>query len=176
MSHLSLRERAVIIKERFELDTFDWSTLRAYYLRNRISFRKPNYKYIQRYQKEVEIKQQQLAFVEELSAVIKDEQHKEIVYLDETTFNMWQRSTKCWAHRGMVLNLPKMRGPSITMIGAISEDRGLVHYDCFQGTNNAQTFQKFLVDLKNKCAGRRTLVVLDNLKVHKSKKLDEIYD
>jgi len=49
----------------------------------------------------------------------------------------------------MVLNLPKIRGPSITMIKAISEDCGLVHYDCSQRTKNAHTFQKFLVDLKN---------------------------
>ena len=48
MSHLSLRERAVFIKERFDLDDFDSCTLRVYYLRNRISFRKPNYMCVHR--------------------------------------------------------------------------------------------------------------------------------
>ncbi len=33
-----------------------------------------------------------------------------------------------------------------------------------------------MIRLKNKCEGRRVLIVLDNLRIHYSKKLDDVYD
>ena len=69
----------------------------------------------------------------------------------------------------------KSRGPSLTMIGAISERRGLVHHEIFAGSNTADTFINFLIKLKSKC-NHRTVVILDNLRIHHSKKLEEVYD
>ena len=34
---------------------------------------------------------------------------------------------KCWLTPGMKLSMIKERSPSITVIGAISEERGLIH-------------------------------------------------
>jgi hypothetical protein len=102
--------------------------------------------------------------------------YDEIVYLDETTFNLWHKQSKCWLAPGMKLQLVKNRGPSITAIGAISRERGLVHLEVFVEGNNAERFQTFLIGLKNRCHGRRVLVVMDNLRVHHSKILDAVFD
>ena len=45
MSHLSLRKRALIVKEKFKFQTFDWSTLRTYYIRHGVGFKRPDYRY-----------------------------------------------------------------------------------------------------------------------------------
>ena len=107
---------------------------------------------------------------------MKDKEWDEIVYIDETTFNLWQKMSKCWVVPEMSLKLVKNRGPSMTVIGGISQLRGLVHYDIITESNNADNFEHFLIALKNKCEGRKTLLVLDNLKIHYSKKLHKIFD
>ena len=61
------------------------------------------------------------------------------------------------------------------MIGAISETRGLFHHHIISESNNADHFEVFLLGLKRKCEGRRTLLILDNLRIHYSKKLNRIY-
>ena len=40
---------------------------------------------------------------------------------------MQMKLAKCWLSACMKLSMIKERGPSITVIGAISEERGLVH-------------------------------------------------
>ena len=44
-----------------------------------------------------------------------------------------------------------IRGPSITVIGAISKERGLVHFEVFVESNNSNLFLNFMQALKNKC-------------------------
>ena len=61
------------------------------------------------------------------------------------------------------------------MIGGISEQRGLVHHHTIAESNNAEHFETFLLGLKKKCEGRRTLIILDNLKIHYAKKLNPLY-
>ena len=68
------------------------------------------------------------------------------------------------------------RGHSITVIGVISEKRGLVHYHVINESNNANHFEDFLIGLKQKSQGRRVLIVLDNLRIHYAKKIQYIYD
>ena len=75
----------------------------------------------------------------------------------------------------MKLSLVNNRGPSITVIGGISESRGLVHYVVIDESNNANHFEDFLIGLKEKCDGKRVLLILDNLKIHYAKKLNYLY-
>ena len=63
----------------------------------------------------------------------------------------------------------------MTVIGAISKDRGLIHYTVIVGSNNTDTIAKFLYELRAKCSQRKTVVVLDNLTVHKASKVSAIY-
>ena len=89
--------------------------------------------------------------------------------MDETTFHVWQSPSRCWLRKGMQLNLPTTRGRSITVIGALSESRGLVHTEVFMESNNTATFSAFIQRLKQKCSERPTVVIMDNLSVHKAR-------
>jgi transposase len=46
----------------------------------------------------------------------------------------------------------------------------------FAGTNNTDTFHPFITKLKEKCSDRRCIVVMDNLSVHKSKVIQDVFD
>ena len=50
-----------------------------------------------------------------------------------------------------------------------------MHFEVFEGSNNAKTFENFLIKLEAKCTGR-TIAILDNLKVHQAKLLESVYD
>jgi len=52
--------------------------------------------------------------------MILEKRYDEIVYIDETTFHIWKKVPKYWLKHGLTLSLYKSRGPSITVIGAIS--------------------------------------------------------
>ena len=44
-SHLSLRERAALVREKFNLPSFAPTTLRDYYHREKVRYRKPQFSY-----------------------------------------------------------------------------------------------------------------------------------
>ena len=100
----------------------------------------------------------------------------DIVYIDETSFHLWMSPGRLWIKQGMRVQLPDQRGQSITMIGALSNHHGLIHTEAFAGTNTVDTFLSFILRLKEKCLGRTTIVVMDNLKVHHSKTLQPHFD
>ena len=114
--------------------------------------------------------------MQNLGTIIHDKAYDEVIYLDETTVHLQMKLAKCWLTPGMKLSMIKERGPSITVIGAISEERGLIHSLIISENNNALHFQKFLYGLKHKCRGRRVIVVLDNLRIHHAKLLNDVYD
>ncbi len=62
------------------------------------------------------------------------------------------------------------------MIGALSVNEGLFHTSVFAGSNTVATFLPFLLGLKEKCRDRPTIVVMDNLQVHKTKTIQEHFD
>ena len=100
----------------------------------------------------------------------------EIVYVDETSFNLWQTPSRGWLKPGMRVDMPNQRGRSITMIGAVSTLRGLFHAHTFAESNTTETFIKFLVALRQKCEGRDCVVVMDNLSVHKTVAVRELFN
>jgi hypothetical protein len=46
---------------------------------------------------------------------------KQVIYVDESTFNHWLVPRRTWIRRDMVLQMPSLRGQSISVIAAISE-------------------------------------------------------
>ena len=50
----------------------------------------------------------------------------------------------------MDIDIQTNRGSSLTIIGAISEARGLVHSNIIEGTTTAQSFQVFIQQIKGK--------------------------
>jgi transposase len=99
---------------------------------------------------------------------------EEIVYIDETSFHLWMQPSRCWVTRDMTLTIPTERGKSLTLIGALSQRRGLIHYSIFEGSNNTETFLEFLQRLKLKCR-EPAVVVQDNLQVHKAAAVMALY-
>jgi hypothetical protein len=61
----------------------------------------------------------------------------DVVYIDETSFNLWVSPGRLLIKQGMRVQLPEQRGKSITMIGALSVHQGLIHTETFSGTNTA---------------------------------------
>ena len=140
MAPMGLHQRAAIVRDRLDLPSFSGTTLRNYSLRHGVRFKRPDYKFWKSQAEKKDLREKQLVFVQELGTMIKENSYDDIVYIDETTLHLWQKASKCWVMPGMKLPMQKNRGPSLTVIGAISEARGLVHHSCFAGSNTSDTF------------------------------------
>ena len=92
---------------------------------------------------------------------------KQVVYVDETQFHKQQLKEKAWIKRDMPLRKPDGRGSGVTVIGAISEKQGLVHYTILRETNKTDTFASFVSELFRKIKGE-AYIYMDNLSVHTS--------
>ena len=68
----------------------------------------------------------------------------------------------------MTLRNPDGRGRGVTVVGAISEKQGLIHYSIIQESNNTLTFSNFISELIHKIKGE-AYVFMDNLSVHNAK-------
>jgi hypothetical protein len=136
------------------------------YKKYKISYRKPQYSYSRKLANKNDIFEQQQKISKEMGELIV--KGRLLIYVDESTFNLWQTPSRAWVRGDTVLSLPSSRGKSITVIGAISEQVGLVHYKIFHGTNNSATFKDFIQNLMRKVLSRAT-VYLDNLAVHHSR-------
>ncbi len=97
-----------------------------------------------------------------------------VVYIDETSFNLWQAPSRIWIKPGMKVELPDSRGQSISMIGALSTKDGLVHTAIFAGSNSVNTFLPFMINLRDKCSHHPTIVIMDNLQVHKNAEVSKL--
>ncbi len=75
----------------------------------------------------------------------------------------------------MKLSMIKESGPSITIIGSIREERGLIHTQIFIENFNLLHFQQFFYALMRLYDGRRVMVVLDNFTVHHPKINSDFY-
>ena len=62
----------------------------------------------------------------------------------------------------------------MSVLPAISKERGLVHYEIVVGSNNADTFSDIFISLKAKTK-EKEVVVLDNITLHKSKIVKQVY-
>ena len=163
MAHLSLRERVSVIRNKFDMPKFTHSTLRSIYLRNNAKFRSPRYQYAAKYEKSVELVAQQQNYSREITSRLIN--HHQIVYIDETSFNMWQRPSRMWlakAHQD--LRIPTKRGRSFTLIGAISTRHGMVHFKMLEESNTNATFKEFFTELLEILSNESCTIVMDNLR------------
>lgn len=75
----------------------------------------------------------------------------------------------------MSIVMPSSRGSSYTIIGAISEKLGLVHYHIFKGTNDGENFKHFISELVRKIKGV-AYVYMDNYAVHKTLRVRDYFN
>jgi len=93
--------------------------------------------------------------------------NERIIYVDETTFNLWQMPKKLWlseSHKEFTMQ--SNRGTSISLIGAIDNRVGLIYYTIFEGSNNVERFKEFMKGLMKTLKKDRAAIVLDNLPIH----------
>jgi hypothetical protein len=165
-----------LLKDELNLEKLSRSTVWRCYKEFGAKYVKPKIVYKSKMEREALICQQQQHFSQEIIRIIMHCKQVEIVYVDETSFNLWQTPSRVWLKPGMRVDMPNQRGRSITMIGAVSTQRGLFHAHTFAESNTTETFVKFLVTLRQKCEGRDCVVVMDNLSVHKTVAVRELFN
>ena len=70
MTHMSLRKRSQLIRDKFDLPSFYHSTLREYYIRHGVKYKKPDYKFWKSNAENLELQKKQMEFVQELGSMI----------------------------------------------------------------------------------------------------------
>ena len=148
MRHLSLIQRAEALKQRLGLKKLSPSTVWRCYKEFGAKYIKPKVVYRSKNERQQELCSLQQRFSQEVLRLIMHEPDVEIVYIDETSFNIWQSPSRVWLKQGMRVELPNTRGASITMIGVVSTQRGLFHTHTFATTNNVDTFMPFITTLR----------------------------
>ena len=103
MSHLSLRKRIPIVRRELGLETLQHNTLRSYYLKYGVKSIKPDYSYYKSMAEQRSLQEKQMEFAGQLGTIIMQNAYDEIIYIDETTFHLWQKKTRCWLKPGMKL-------------------------------------------------------------------------
>jgi hypothetical protein len=116
-----------VIRDHLKLERFDRESLRRIYLKHGVKYKRPDYHFWNSMAENQHLRGKQVEFVQQLGTLLVERPYDEILYIDETTFNVQMKVAKCWLSAGMKLSMIKERGPSITVIAAISEERGLVH-------------------------------------------------
>lgn len=100
---------------------------------------------------------------------------KQVIYIDESQFHKQLVLSKVWVKKTMTLRKPDGRGRGVSVIGAISEKQGLVHYTILSQSNNAETFSEFISELVRKVKGE-AYVYMDNLSVHNAKAVKDHFN
>ena len=109
-------------------------------------------------------------YVEQLNEYVSS--GHQIVWMDETNFNLFCRRNKGRSRVGnrAILTLPAARGPNIHLIGAISMT-GVLKMTTKRGSFNAETANEWVIDLLHQWVqtGNRLeelVVVVDNAPCH----------
>lgn len=91
-----------------------------------------------------------------------------IVYIDESGFNLWTQRTRGRAHVGerAIRVVGAQRGGNLTVIMAISPQLGLINAQFINGGTTKVVYQQFLDSLIEKLEGSSVLV-MDNAPCHK---------
>jgi transposase len=101
---------------------------------------------------------------------------REIVYMDETSVSVWDRNVSTWMYRVDPLPhvLPKDRGQSITVLGAISTKRPGLEYAFSHSTNQAAVASLMKRVLRRSEDSEELVVVWDNHSSHWSRGVAEL--
>ena len=92
-----------MIRQKLQKPTFIEHILKSYYNLNGVNLKRADNRYWKSLAEEDELRQKQLEFAEELGTIIVQRVYQEIVYIDETTFHLWQKMSKAWVRPGMKL-------------------------------------------------------------------------
>lgn len=93
----------------------------------------------------------------------------EIVFVDESGFNLWLARTRGRARVGQraMRTVGNRRGPNFTCLMAVSNLRGVIHTDLRQGGTTAVIFNEFLAAVSAGTGDGQATIVLDNAPCHR---------
>ncbi len=162
----TITQRCFILEDERQLSITS-HCLKDFYKKNGIRYLTPCYRTWVRATNEDHLKHQQ-EFVYDLVQDIMD--GKEIVYIDESSLNLWQHNAKAWfSHKDpMIFQLCSNRGSNVSMIGAISTERTeRLFFEVVPTTNNETVFP-FLKRLSREFEEPQNVtIVMDNLRCHR---------
>ena len=103
----------------------------------------------------------------------------QLVFLDETGFNLWTRRSQGRSLKGEEVRrrVTTQRGPNVTVCMAIVAEFGLVHSSVFRGGQTNARFQIFIDELSEEChrldAPASWLVVMDGPHFHRAARIPQ---
>ena len=166
-AHLSLSERVLKIHEKFNVKMTQ-QTLGLWYRKNKIRWRKPQYKMLGAL-KRGSLLQDQAEWCWQLTTYMQ--RGFEIIYIDETSSHLWDHKGKVWQPNDDSVHIYRAatRGHSVTIIAGLSSDGGKLHWQLAKSTNK-EDFLNFLKKQVHPFVKypRSTVLVLDNHRAHHS--------
>lgn len=111
-----------------------------------------------------ELKRQQLIELRQL----EDSGYIDLYFADESHFSLMPYIPYAWQRNGTQIRLPSSRSKAINVIGAISR-KGKLFYEVHNPTINSDLMISFIDQFCNQIE-KRTVIVLDNAPIHRSKK------
>lgn len=94
----------------------------------------------------------------------------EKIYIDESGFRLWLKRSMGRSARGQrAFRVVDARGSQhVSVIFAVSSERGLMHHEFKEGGFNADAFKQFLECCSQHCSDRPIFFVFDNAPTHNS--------
>lgn len=136
-AHLNLTERCRLIKNEFGVDIVP-QTLGDWYRRNAVYKSKPQYKFLGALKRQ-KLTEEQVDWCWEITNFMR--RGFEVVWIDETSTNLWDQRGGVWQQRGEPMNVYRNsdRGKSTTVFGALFRKEARLRY-CFAKSTNKEDF------------------------------------
>jgi transposase len=105
-------------------------------------------------------------YARELGRIMRTRPGTQLVYLDESGFNLHLVRPRGRALPGIspVTTVPASPGRNLSLLQAVSRER-VLYYEVYTGSINAEIFRRFLADLEPMLPDQ-ALVIMDNARIH----------
>ncbi|KII60246.1 hypothetical protein RF11_05677 [Thelohanellus kitauei] len=117
------------------------------------------------------VKSEGKSFVEWYQSMTPQYQHNNIIYIDESPFNLHMFRSHGWALVGETHNpvIPTSRGPNVSMILALNSIN-IIYYEAIVGLGvNSSIFNEFLTEIRKTLGTEQIyIIVMDNARFHHS--------
>ena len=111
-------------------------------------------------------KELRFEYARELGRITRTRPGTQLIYLDESGFNLHLTRQRGRALPGIspVTTVPASPGRNLSLLQAVSRE-GVLYYEVYTGSINAETFRRFLVDLEPTLPNQAP-VIMDNARIH----------
>ena len=98
-----------------------------------------------------------------------------ILFTDECVFSYRTLEPRAYSNKHLNITMDEgmLKTEMYSVVAAISQKHGLVHFNIFNSAVNVDKFLVFLTGVAGKSANERTCIFLDNLRVHHAKRVTQ---